>query len=172
MNDHKDRYIVTVDEREFDLQLSHIGADFLVDLGGSQFKVKVDQLSDRKFLFKINHGSSEIDITRDGNLLQLFLEGKEMNVCVEPYNLAELRKRTGAAIEGVEDRTIRAPMPGLVLGTEVKAGERVTKGKTLVIIEAMKMENTIKAPYDGVIKEVFVKAGQAVDKNEGLVELE
>jgi len=124
------------------------------------------------FRIGINHGSSEVDITKNGNLLQLFLEGKEMNVHVEPYNLAELRKRAGAAIEGVEDRTIRAPMPGLVLGMEVKTGERVIKGKTLVIIEAMKMENMIKAPYDGIIKEVFVKAGQAVNKNEGLVELE
>jgi biotin carboxyl carrier protein len=43
---------------------------------------------------------------------------------------------------------------------------------TLVVIEAMKMENLIKAPAAGRIREVFVEAGQAVDKNDKLIEME
>ena len=63
-------------------------------------------------------------------------------------------------------------MPGLVLTSEVKPGEKVEKGKTLIIIEAMKMENMIRAPFPGTVKEIFVDAGQAVEKNDKLMELE
>lgn len=168
----KDRYIVTVGDREFDVELSRSDGDFLVEYNNSRYIVSVDELSDKKFLFKINDNSSEIDITRNGAGLQVFLEGKEMNVRVEPYSLAELRKKAGVAAGGAEDKIIKAPMPGLVLAPEVKPGDSVQKGKTLVIIEAMKMENMIKAPFDGTVKEIFVDAGQAVDKNEKLVELE
>ena len=57
-------------------------------------------------------------------------------------------------------------MPGLVLGISINAGEKVTKGDTLLILEAMKMENVIKSPTDGVIKSIAVKKGETVEKNQ------
>lgn len=168
----KDRYIVIVDDREFDIELSRQDSFYLVEHNRSKYKVEVDRLSDRKFLFKINEGSIEVDITRNGTALQVFLDGKEMNVRVEPYSLAELRKKAGGAIRGPEEKTIKAPMPGLVLSADISPGDKIKKGKTLVIIEAMKMENMIKSPFDGTVKEILVSPGQAVDKNEKLVELE
>ena len=101
----------------------------------------------------------------------IFLEGKEMTAKVEPYYLAELRKKAGVGA-GDDSGIVIAPMPGLVLQTEVNPGDTVKKGQTLVIIEAMKMENMIKSPHDGKIKDVHVSAGQAVDKNDKLVEFE
>jgi biotin carboxyl carrier protein len=171
MGETKDRYIVTVDDREFDILLSSEKEGFLIESDNIRYNVIVDRLSDRKFLFKINNSSSEIDITRNGRFLGVFLEGKEMNVRVEPYSLAVLRKQAGGPVEGPEDKMIRAPMPGLVLSARVQSGDKVSKGDTLVIIEAMKMENMIKAPYNGTVGEIFIRAGQAVDKNEKLVEL-
>ncbi|OFY89305.1 MAG: hypothetical protein A3K10_17100 [Bacteroidetes bacterium RIFCSPLOWO2_12_FULL_31_6] len=61
---------------------------------------------------------------------------------------------------------LKAPMPGLVLGISINAGEKVTKGDTLLILEAMKMENVIKSPTDGVIKSIAVKKGETVEKNQ------
>nr|MBN2278418.1 hypothetical protein [candidate division Zixibacteria bacterium] len=146
--------------------------NFIVEYNGDRYVVAVDRLTDKKFLFNINDSSSEVDIIRDMDLLHVFLEGKEMDVRVEPYYLAELRKRAGVTSSGPEDKTIKAPMPGLVLKAEVQPGDKVEKGTTLIIIEAMKMENMIKAPSDGTVREIFVKTGQAVDKNDKLVEME
>ena len=172
MGDLRNRFIVSVDDEEFDIQLTRLANGYLVEFGDSRFLVDVDQLSDKKFLFKINERASEVDISRNGGSLEIFLEGKEVNVRAEPYNLAELRKRAGTAVGGPEEKIIKAPMPGLVLSTAVAPGDKVAKGQTLVIIEAMKMENMIKAPYDAIIKEVFADPGNAVDKNEKLVEFE
>ena len=64
---------------------------------------------------------------------------------------------------------IRAPMPGLVLRVAVSEGQAVEAGETLVVLEAMKMENAIKAPAAGTVERVAVEAGQAVEKGAVLV---
>ncbi len=54
-------------------------------------------------------------------------------------------------------------MPGKILRVSVKPGDQVKKGQSIIVMEAMKMENEIKSPQDGVIKEVKVHVGQAVE---------
>ncbi|MGA0558124.1 acetyl-CoA carboxylase biotin carboxyl carrier protein subunit [Larkinella sp. VNQ87] len=65
---------------------------------------------------------------------------------------------------------IKAPMPGLILSLSVQPGDTVRKGDTVLILEAMKMENVIKAPADGTVKAVRISRGQTVEKNQVLVE--
>lgn len=67
---------------------------------------------------------------------------------------------------------IEAPMPGLILSLEVGIGDTVEEGQTLLVLEAMKMENAIRSPRDGKIKTVAVSAGMAVDKKALLLEFE
>ncbi len=58
---------------------------------------------------------------------------------------------------------VKSQMPGKIVRVLVKAGDEVKKGQSLLVMEAMKMENEIKSPQDGVIKEVRVAEGQAVE---------
>jgi biotin carboxyl carrier protein len=67
---------------------------------------------------------------------------------------------------------IKAPMPGLILEISVKEGDEVKEDDTLLILEAMKMENVITSPRDGIIKSVHVKQGGTVEKNALLIEFE
>ena len=64
---------------------------------------------------------------------------------------------------------ITAPMPGLVLQVLCKEGEEVSEGQTVIIIEAMKMENEIKAHVSGTISELRVAAGQELSVNDVMV---
>lgn len=57
---------------------------------------------------------------------------------------------------------VNAPMPGTILRVDVKAGQNVKSGDTLMVLEAMKMENEILAPKDGVVSSVAVKQGDSV----------
>ncbi len=59
-----------------------------------------------------------------------------------------------------------APMPGLVRAVQAAEGESVTKGQTLIIVEAMKMELKVSAPFDGIIQSVHVKIGQMVEREQ------
>ena len=67
---------------------------------------------------------------------------------------------------------LKTQMPGKVIKIPVSAGDEVVKGQTVIVLEAMKMENEIKASYDGVVKDIYVKEGQALDNGVLMMELE
>jgi acetyl-CoA/propionyl-CoA carboxylase biotin carboxyl carrier protein len=69
---------------------------------------------------------------------------------------------------GSTDGTIRSPMPGTILTVHVAAGDQVSTGQPVLVVEAMKMEHTVTAPVDGIISELTVKAGQQVRMDETL----
>lgn len=58
---------------------------------------------------------------------------------------------------------VEAPMQGLVVSVEVTPGARVKAGDTLLVLEAMKMENPIVSPVDGVVESITVKKGDTID---------
>ncbi|MEJ1236900.1 biotin/lipoyl-containing protein [Chryseolinea sp. T2] len=65
---------------------------------------------------------------------------------------------------------IKAPMPGLIIDLRVGAGQTIQQGDSLLILEAMKMENIIKASGEGTVKRVLVKKGDSVEKGQVLIE--
>lgn len=67
---------------------------------------------------------------------------------------------------------LTAPMPGQVRAVNFGEGDAVTKGQTLLVLEAMKMEIRIHAPHDGTVKKLFVKQGQTVEREQILIEIE
>ena len=58
---------------------------------------------------------------------------------------------------------INAPMPGKIVDVKVKVGDAVKKGQTVLVLEAMKMENEICAPQDGTVATVECAAGDSVE---------
>jgi geranyl-CoA carboxylase alpha subunit len=67
---------------------------------------------------------------------------------------------------------VKAPMDGAIVDVRVSAGEHVTKGQLLLVLEAMKMEHPLKADRDGVVKAVQVMAGDQVRNRQVLLEIE
>ena len=64
---------------------------------------------------------------------------------------------------------LKAPMPGTITNILISAGDSVKKGQTLLMLEAMKMENEISAPVDGTIAEIIVSKGSAVKTDDILL---
>ena len=67
---------------------------------------------------------------------------------------------------------ILAPLPGVVKALSVAAGDTVSAGDVLAVMEAMKMEHSLTAPRDGVIAEVTARAGNQVEEGALLIALE
>jgi 3-methylcrotonyl-CoA carboxylase alpha subunit len=80
-------------------------------------------------------------------------------------------RRPASAI-GTGAQALTAPMPATVITVLVAPGARVTKGDTVVLLEAMKMELPIRAPGDGTVKAVHCRAGDLVGADQELVVLE
>ncbi len=87
------------------------------------------------------------------------------------YRRLSLQAELSEPPEAVEG-SLAAPMPGKVIKLLVDAGQTVTKGQPLLILEAMKMEHTIIAPADGSVKEIHFDAGEQVLEGAQLITLQ
>ncbi|MFN8321414.1 MAG: biotin/lipoyl-containing protein [Chitinophagales bacterium] len=102
----------------------------------------------------------------------LNVNGTEYEVAIKDKNDLLLQQlgintKSSSAIQ-----SIKAPMPGLIINISAQVGEEVKKGDTLLILEAMKMENVIKSPRDGKVKKIHVALKQPVEKNQVMLEFE
>ncbi len=73
-----------------------------------------------------------------------------------------------AAGEAVEGTPVTAPMPGMIVKYEKEIGDSISQGETVVVLEAMKMENALPAPASGTIKSVNFSSGDSVAKGDVL----
>jgi biotin carboxyl carrier protein len=107
-------------------------------------------------------------VTEQAGLTIVDVAGETYAIEVEEATRHTIRTRGGVAAGGGL-RTLTAPLPGRVTHVAVRAGDRVGPGDTLLVIEAMKMENEFKASAAGTVTEVRVEAGQAVNAGDVLL---
>ncbi|MCL0059863.1 pyruvate carboxylase subunit B [Dehalococcoidia bacterium] len=82
--------------------------------------------------------------------------------------VAEATKEVAPAPTVAEGEKVVAPVPGMIIRYEVKVGDKVKAGDTVVILESMKMENTIPAPVDGTVAAINFETGATVGKGDVL----
>ena len=102
--------------------------------------------------------------------LTVTVNGVAYQVTVEENTGAPAAPAAAAAPQGPAGAVaINAPMPGNILDVRVAPGDSVKAGDTLLILEAMKMENEISAPQDGTIATIDVRKGDTVSSGDLLV---
>ena len=121
-------------------------------------------LDGRSYTFAVSRGA-------DGRWT-LLEAGDPVAVEVTDERTRYIRSLAGAGKTHQAGGVLKAPMPGLVVKVLVEPGQTVTAGQSLVVLEAMKMENELKAPSTALVETVSVRAGQAVEKGQALVTLE
>ena len=94
--------------------------------------------------------------------------GQRFEVQVEDEREKALAGAVASAHAAGEVR-VRAPMPGLVIDVPLEVGASVARGQTVVVLEAMKMENDLASSKAGMIKEIKVSKGQTVNQGDVLV---
>ncbi len=96
------------------------------------------------------------------NGFELAYRGVEVKAFVYTEREARYARLMPAKKLSGSEKSVRCPMPGLVVSLAVAEGQEVKSGETLAIIEAMKMENILRAERDGTIKKIRVKQGDSV----------
>ena len=81
---------------------------------------------------------------------------------------APIMSRPAAGAKG----GIKSPLPGVILDIKVREGDTVQRGQTLLILEAMKMENDIKADHDGKVTAIKVSKGESILEGTDLIIIE
>jgi acetyl/propionyl-CoA carboxylase alpha subunit len=155
----------TFGDQTLELTPSGSGKSYRVDIAGKTADVEI---------IRSNNGQWELLI--DGQRVTAYVssEGEKRWVTVNGQTFV-LTKSSGAKRKSAghdHASELAAPMPGQVRSVNVSEGDAVTKGQTLLVLEAMKMEIRIQASHDGVVKKLFVSQGQTVEREQILVEIE
>ena len=150
------------DTYEFELDEQEIQPD-IQEYEQGRFHVILNDISYRAELIEADTNTKTLSVKVNNNIYNIQAEDR----------FDRLLKQLGFSnLNTQKIDNIKAPMPGLVLKIPTEIGQQINKEDTLVILEAMKMENTIKSPGEGTIKHIKVKEGDAVDKGQVLIELE
>ncbi|OGR28238.1 MAG: hypothetical protein A2277_13320 [Desulfobacterales bacterium RIFOXYA12_FULL_46_15] len=128
----------------------------------------------------VNISDHQVLLTVDGKIFNAFVShhGNTKTVAIQgrSYEIrdADLIEETSSGKKSVLNAAtiVASPMPAVVTGILVKTGDRVEKGRGLVIVSAMKMETTLFAPFDGTISGINAKPGDKVMPTQILVDIE
>ena len=124
----------------------------------------------------IENGIAQVEV--NGTPYNVEFEKKEtVKAVVAPRPSAAPRTQTGEKVitkpaPAAGGAQVKAPLPGVVLSVSVKVGDAVKASDTVVVLEAMKMENAIHAGRDGKVAAVNVNAGDSVLEGAALITLE
>ena len=130
---------------------------------GGQYSLIIEGKSYQVFARRLNAPDE-----KEGSTYEIEVAGQRFEVRVEDERERTIKGSIASAHE-ISQATVRAPMPGLVLGIPLQVGANVARGQTVVVLEAMKMENDLSSPIAGTIQEVRVSQGQTVNQGDVLV---
>ena len=119
-----------------------------------------------------SYNATLISFNAEEKAMVLNVNGNDYEISIKDKNDLLLQQLGISTKSSSAVQFIKAPMPGLIINISIAVGDEVTKGDTLLILEAMKMENVIKSPRDGKIKKVSVELRKAVEKNQVMLEFE
>jgi len=162
-------YTARVNDQVFEIEFSDEG----FHVNGKPVSWDVSMIRDGYFHILLDHQSYRAEVVDMDAMAKQFtvkVNGKHYPVILKDKFDALLEKLGMNVNAGAKVNNVRAPMPGLIIELKVKDGDAVKAGETLLILEAMKMENIIKAPGDATVKSVKVSMGQGVEKNQVLIE--
>jgi propionyl-CoA carboxylase alpha chain len=170
----KHRYRVQADADVFDLSLLAEGTPntWSITVDGKPYQVITPELEffRRRIRLQINGVFHRMQLEFQENFIQAAYRGIVRTFQIYSpleWQLAKFMPRPKAK---TADNTLACPMPGLIVGVRVKAGERVYRGQELVTIESMKLESGVSSPCDCEVAAVHVTTGQAVETGDLLVE--
>lgn len=153
------------EKKEFHI-LDHDG-EFELKIGDLKRKYTINKLWSRNILIK----------DEKNRVYNVFVDKLEEGHCVffkgRSFTIKDATSRkTGGGFDMEGEVVIKSPLPGQIKKVFKKVNDEVDEGESILVLEAMKMENEIKSPKKGIIKRLSVEEGGSVDPNSVLFSVE
>lgn len=164
-------FVITINDKK--RQVKIVDEETLL-IDGKKTNFDLTKLSNGVGLLKVDNKVYEVsEQSIEGERHVLLVNGKVYHT----LSRTSLQERASNLIEKALAQhshkvVVSAPMPGMILKIKKNNGEYVEKGDSVIILEAMKMENEIKTPASGTITEMKITEGNAVEKNSFLFSIE
>jgi biotin carboxyl carrier protein len=163
-------YEVTIAEKVYRVELVRTEQEWKCKLDGRELPLDVVSVQDGMLSLLLQGKSYEVKQETVGAESNVVVGQERFSASVRDPRSFRSRRRSGASEQGV--MKIKAPMPGKVVRILAPAGFQVEMGQSVLVIEAMKMQNELKAPKTGMVKKINVEEGAAVDAGQALAEVE
>ena len=151
--------------------------DYSLKINGQNYSVQIDE---------VNETSTVAHVTVNGTPYEVEIAGAAAGAASKPQVVPAPREansgmittataaasKPAAAPAAAGGTTVKCPRPGTVLAVKVAVGDRVAAGQTLVVLEALKMENNIDAAAAGTVKQILVQQGATVMEGDSLIVIE
>lgn len=139
--------------------------EYKYKINGNLYKVTVGDIEDNQVHVEVNGTSYAVELEQKAKpkIRPVVNAGAAI-----PAASAAAITRPKAPTKGC----IKSPLPGVILDIKVKEGDMVKRGQTLLVLEAMKMENDIKADSDGKVTSIHVSKGESILEGTDLITIE
>ncbi|HSL19050.1 MAG TPA: biotin/lipoyl-containing protein [Methylomirabilota bacterium] len=144
-------------------------ADYVLKIGDREYRARVEAITAESATIAVDGTSYHVD------LVQIGRRADAPRPAAAPARRAapaapQVQRPVAQPSDGAPGAVL-APLPGLVLRIAVAEGAMVQAGQTLIVMEAMKMENAVAAPHHGTVRKIFVAEGATVGEGDPLVEI-
>jgi len=123
----------------------------------------------KKYELEINNKVYQVSIKELSGDEDISTEQAVSTPNVEPEVENAPESESQSVTTSNEDTEVKAPMAGTILNINVSPDQNVSLGDTLMVLEAMKMENEVVAPADGIVSEIFVSPNERVESDQVLL---
>jgi geranyl-CoA carboxylase alpha subunit len=158
------RVKLALGEKIYRLNVAQRGGRYEITADGKSHIIEIVSRSNDNFRFIADGMEGKGTYALDGARIHLDIAG-------DVHSFDDLTYAPAAAKDANSDGLVRAPMSGRVIGVNVTAGDKVEKGQTLAVLEAMKMEHQLKAGFAGTVSSVSAQTGEQVSARQVLLTL-
>jgi biotin carboxyl carrier protein len=167
-------YEISIKDRTAKIQLlNRVGTKAIISVDDHKYDLDITEVE--KGVYSIIHNGQSYNIELIGGetskkyIVNTFAKTFDVEI-IDAESKYINNRNLGLEIEGADN--VLSPMPGKIVKVLVAAGDLVTAGQTLIVVEAMKMQSEFKATGDKIVREILVKEGDTVDSHQLMIKLE
>ena len=139
-------------------------------INGNQYNVTIGDINDNIAQVEVNGTSYKVELEKAPAAAPKTTVVRQVVAPTKPAAQTTVVNKPAPAAAGKSG--VKSPLPGVILDIKVNVGDTVKKGQTIIILEAMKMENNINADKDGTVTAISVNKGDSVLEGSVLVTIE
>ena len=163
-------YDVTIDGKNYRLELERAGTGWRCRLDGRD--VQMNAVLARRDVISVLIAGKAYEIKRESTATDMHLWVGSVRYLAELRDPRSLRSRRGAGADDKGPKKLLAPMPGKVVRVLISEKEAVEAGQSVLVVEAMKMQNEIKSPKKGTVQSIVAAEGSNVNAGDVLAIVE
>ena len=163
-------YVVTIDDKKISVSIIDSST---IKIDNKILKYEISKVSDYLLLLNIDNKSYSVTVNRlNTEKYSTLIDGHYYEPVVRTLLMEKANEYLAQKEKQTHHLVFKAPMPGLIVKLKKGIGDKVELGESLLVLEAMKMENDLKSPVSGIIKEIYALENVAVEKDQKILLIE